>query len=276
MARSTNSHSENLNALAAELIRYHKVWQTDQNRPDPDDPYWDRVNMLINAFESGEIPADCRRLAVVVSQLQQAAERFEQRDDQNNYYPRDEIGFWQAVEQLQKTIAGKPPEQALKPLESIKELVEQKVNHWQIAKIYGLLDDSGEPQPHLVQKEIDNPGSVINKDWIDPRVKELRANEDAADRYATQLQESKGQAAKRTPCPETPAELWQQKVSVEQSAKMLCKTVDEVQELFDGFDAAKPSGDREPAPKVARKTPAPIKPAPKSGTRARAHMQNTR
>ncbi len=279
MARSTNSQSENLNALAAELLHYHKTWQLDDNRPNPDEAYWDRVNMLINGFEAGEIPADCRRLAVTVEKLQQAAERFETRDDENNFYPRDD--FWYAIEELEKTLAGKAPELALKPLEPIKELIDQKVERWQIAKMYGLFDASGEPQPHLVQKEIDNPGSVITKDWIDPRVKELRASQDAADRHAHELQETKTAASKRTPCPETPEELWQQEVPVEQSAKMLCRSEDEVRAMFEQFDA-NAKGDKtldQPAPPAARKgTTGSSRPAPakKSGARARARMQNSR
>lgn len=54
-------------------------------------------------------------------------------------------------------------------LESVHELaVVQKVPHEQVARMWGLVWASGEGKAHLIQQELDNPGSVIAADYIPP------------------------------------------------------------------------------------------------------------
>jgi len=195
--------------------------------------YWDAIEEVFDAFERGDIPADCRALSVAVSNLSEQAEAFHTRDDESNFYPKDK--FWDAVKAVREATAGAVAPRKLIPLEPMTKLREQKVEDWQIAKIYGLVDADGIPQTHLVQKEIDKPGSVIDENWRDPRLKDIEQEQELAEGDDEGL-ERKTEAAKPKQCPESPRQLWEQKVSIQQAAKMLLMTEEEVAELFAQYD----------------------------------------
>ena len=115
----------------------------------------------------------------------------------------------------------------------------------QICEIYGFNDKKGRLMPHLIDKEIKTPGSVLKtpsaidgRDWEDPRITVRRKTKpSAAATIAAKVRERGATTSTEKPCPESPRELWEQRVSVTQSAKMLLKSEDEVKKLFAGFDA---------------------------------------
>lgn len=240
-AASTESNStesrrrDQLYAVVDNLTAVHNEWADDANRPNPDEMYWDAVDAVINAFATGSIPAECRTLCECVSDLARELAIFDERIDFEEGYPHN--GFWesrQRLEDARKLIVAP----IIKPLESMQELHRQGVSNDQIARIYKLFDQHGEPQGWLVQKELDNPGSVLGKDWKDPRLVEAeRAERESIERAQSNLAaKSRAAQANARPCPETPLELWEQSVSVEQAALMLRQPVGAVQEMFDGFD----------------------------------------
>lgn len=219
--------SEQLTKVARNFIETHDQWAEDDNRQNPDDVYWDAVETLVEAFENGDIPADLRMLHDAVARLTKEADVFEATNPAPGAHPQD--SFWDAVVGIRRVLDG-PQRRELKPLESIKELAAMPyMQHAQIARMYGFKDRKGNLLVHLVQRELDAPGSVIStpggmdgRDWVDPRLAELDEGESAADRACQAIEEKSKRAKKDAgPCKETAEELWQQGVSPAQAAKML-------------------------------------------------------
>jgi len=238
--------SEQLRTAAEDFLKVHRAWAGDQRRPSPDETYWDAVEELIEIFNAGDLPDECRRLASAVSSLAEELEVFDDREDEANVYPHAE--FWSAREAIERALRGETPIE-LKPLESIPMLRAQGVSDRQIALMYGFKDESGNLLIGLVQKEIESPGSVLaaadgvaGRKWVDPRLAEVAAAEEAsrtssADVELAKHREAEARAeADAKPCKETPEELWEQKVSIKQAAKMLRKTEPEVAAIFAEFD----------------------------------------
>jgi len=247
--------SAQLKAIVENFNRVHKEWADSENRPNPDETYWDAVDALRDTFSEGEIPPDCRQLTDAVNDFLDEVDVFDQRENPNNYYPHD--AFWrtrQAIEDCLK--AEDVPE--LPPLEPIAELAKlPNITHTQIAKMWGFTDRNGQPMPHLVQRELNHPGSVINtagsidgRDWVDPRIAERNAAKQAAERHLSALERPKDEAP---PCKETPQELWEQNLSPKQAAKMLRTSVEEVQRLWDEFEAARLADEAGETPEPAGK-----------------------
>ncbi len=242
------SRSEQLKAIAKDFCRVHDEWVEDSNKPAPDEGYWGAVDRLIESFGTGEIPAECRRLADAVDRFATEVEKFDGRENPSAVYPGED--FWAARERIAMIIeSGESDAKSvdLKPLESIASLVAKGVNDITIAKIYGFRDRKGNWLTGLVQKEIDQPGSVLKTEgaidgrtWSDPRLPDPSAGNEVAERHATALADKRRKAdAKkaRKPCPESPRDLWQQKVPVAQAASMLVQDEAAVAAMFAGFDA---------------------------------------
>jgi hypothetical protein len=231
--------TEQLRAAVKEFMLVHDTWAADNNRNHPDESYDDALERMATIFEEGEIPGDCRQLAVKVRALLDKWDDFcEERDSGERQYPANE--FWTAREQLLKVFSAPEERPTFKPLESIPLLEKQNVPHRIIAKIYGLFDADGNPEAHLVQRELDKPGSVIGPDWVDPRVLAWEAERAERESHADELvakHHAAAEAAKRPECPESIHDLWEQGVSAKQAARMLGKFANEVQAEFSKFDA---------------------------------------
>lgn len=239
---------EQLKTVAAEFCRIHDEWVEDKNRPAPDEIYWDGVQTLLDSFASGDIPEESRALAEAVEEFRDVVEDYDQREDpQRNLYPPDD--FWKARERVAGCLLQEARQASLPPLETIPSLaVLPGITHLQIAKIYGFKDRHGQYLPHLVQRELDTPGSVLKQpgtvdgqDWQDPRIQTAKGQA-VAERHATAISEKRKRAAKNSqPCKETPRELWeltlgQTPLSIQQAARMLCRSEAEVAQLFAAFD----------------------------------------
>lgn len=112
--------------------------------------------------------------------------------------------------------------------EPIQQLIHQdKVEAWQVAKIYGWLDDRGNPDPRMVQEELDKPGTHYDpKTWKHPAQKLLEA--EVAAKWSTRtpavvpesLEEIEEAAAQSQIAPESLDTLISQKVSIDQICAM--------------------------------------------------------
>lgn len=241
MSASTARENEILQAVDR-FLKEHNEWASSTDRETPDEDYWDAYDEMIRVVDEGDTPRSLRQLVAGVGTLDRERIKFDHsQEDADDQMPHAE--FWAAREDLAhvRTTQARDDIALLKPLETIQELREQKVTDSQIAKIYGLFMANGEPASHLIQREIDKPGSVIDAKWVDPRVREIRAEREAKERESDE-DAREGLSARRRraeqeekPCPETPHELWEQKVSVAQSAKMLKMTETKVAELFKRF-----------------------------------------
>lgn len=226
-----------LRTAVTNFLKTHADWVKDSNRSTPDEIYWDAVDEMLDVFAAGDIPADCRDLADKVERFARECEAFDSRQNVDNLYPDSE--FWAAREAIEAAFKASGKKE-LPPLESMEELRKADVPDWQIAKIYGLVDDSGNPLPHLVEKELKTPGSVIGKGtgWVDPRLRDQKREEAADDAGEDEAMEAKGRRAAKeaAPCPESPLDLWEQGVPVQQAAKMLRRPLAEVVAEFKRFD----------------------------------------
>lgn len=240
-----NRRSEQLRAAVKEFMRVHQEWVDADDRPNPDESYADAIDAMFAVFEAGEIPADCRQLTARVLLLQRLWDAYlDQRESGIRRYPENE--FWEAREALEKALTNVAVRPTFKPLETIQQLREQKVSDRQIASIYGFLGENGEPQPHMVQQEIDNPGTHIGPDWVDPRVRAWEAEQAAINSHADNLvakHQAAARAAQNPQAPESLLDLWEQGVTAKQAAKILDKFVDEVEAEFRKLDEQKLAGE---------------------------------
>ena len=100
---NTSRRSEELTAVAADLIRVHDEWvDKGDNVPSPDASYKDALDALTESFAAGEIPSDCRELAEEVEKLQAEIVHWNKSD---RAYPRDE--FWTRIEALRQLLDGR-------------------------------------------------------------------------------------------------------------------------------------------------------------------------
>lgn len=223
------------------FAKVHADWVADPNRRDPDATFWDGFDELANAFDPNlGVPGECHELASAVKALLVEEDAFSNRENTSTDMPHQ--AFWKAWEAV---AAARKPKTAppRRPMESVKQLNDEKVPHDQIARMYGLFGPNGQPASWLIQKELDEPGSVITPEVL-AKLENQQAETDDADHEQTESEQSQSLERKRRrakddelkPCPETAEELWMQKVSIPQSAKMLIKSEAEVAALFDGFE----------------------------------------
>lgn len=249
MAKQGSYRERQIFAAVDRLTEMHNQWVDDANRPAPDGLYWDVLETTLETIAAGDIPESCRPIEQAAQRMVAAIAVFDDREDQRQQYPHD--GFWearQALEDCRKT--AKP---VYRPkMESIKELAALPgMTHAQIAKMWGFADEQGNPMPWLVQRELDTPGIVIDKakdvigpHWRHPDAEdEGEAVEEPQDDPRSRRLERKRKQAEQDgkPCPETTEQLYEQGVPVEQAAKMLRKSPEDVQKLFDEIEQAKPT-----------------------------------
>jgi hypothetical protein len=266
-----------------QFLYVHECWVAagDDDRPHPDEEYWDGVDALIEAFDVGDIPQSLRDVYQAIEKFREQIDAFGQRADIARTMPNKQ--FWKAREIVEETYFSTiqtETEPVYPPLEPIKQLIDGdqygsgKVNWQQVAKMYRWFDRDGNPDVSKVMKEYQNPGSVIVPgEWVDPRIAEWRAER------LRKKRQSGGAAgipktpkAKRgkdeedsKPCKETPFELWKLPgMPVAQAARMLKMPMDEVQALFDGFQAKKDEEERRRLgtsdESLTTKTPTPMQP----------------
>lgn len=203
-----------LRTAVERLISEHNTWAADTAKPNPTQGFWDALDEVFTRF-SGEIPAECVNLDVAVRKLEMEYLAFINAVVGGQYPQQD---FWRAYESVvvaHRGVEVKP----LTPLPSIPDLVRQGVSGYQICKMYGLMDAQQRPQIELIQKEMDDPGSVIGPDWVDPRLKDgpLLVVTKSADE--TRKAKAAANKAKKHEIPLD--ELFRQGVDYQQAAKML-------------------------------------------------------
>ena len=230
---------------AAELFRLvdafnetHDSWVEDANQEYPTLAYWAAFDRMLEGFENGDLPGNCRDLAVAVYTLAKERATFDLSDDMN---PHD--GFWYARQKLLEAAAKlRNPDEKFH-IEPISELYKQGVSPEQIGRMWGLLKSDGSGDSSKVQQEIARPGSIITENYVHPREKERAKEAEQARRQYHELssQVQKQQAAQAEtvskPCPESSEELFLQKVSLEQASRMLKRDQSELAKEWAGFAA---------------------------------------
>lgn len=237
--------SEQLKAVSEGFLQVHWKWaDPSNNTPCPTETYWDAVDAVVDAFSNDDIPGDCRDLAAAAERLRVERDNFDNRAFPEEMYPED--SFWAAVKDFETALQNMDRKsRPLPPLESIAQLKQlPHITDTQIAKIWGLRDRFGNLSVQMVQRELDHPGSITQtpgamdgQDWVDPRLARKDKGKSTSVRQADL--EEKGRAARKDtkPCPESPKDLWEQKLTASQAAKVLGMDASEVETLFKGFEA---------------------------------------
>lgn len=211
--------------LIEETQRVHNNWREAEDSSDvPPGRLMEKIDEILALHdEAVSIPFLGTALNGAIKRLAVAKVREDERDTP---IPRGD--FWDAVEgvflQRDRLFARMHTPVAV---ESVKQLVEIGATDDQIARTYGLVDEYGYPQVHMIAQEKKNPGSVISADWQHPREIErlqlLEAYELGRKNYVSA--ESSGRTTKeREPCVETWEELAALGVSAKQAAAMKCVT----------------------------------------------------
>lgn len=216
-----SDRSTEIFAAVDQFNRTHDEWANNKNSEYPTLAYWESLAEMVNTIESGDLPANCRRLATAVYELAAEQAKFDMSGQIE--IPQS---FWAARENLANsaTLLRSPDEH--KHLETIVELDRQKVPHEQIGRMWGLVHRDGSGNIGLVQKELAKPGSVITSNYVHPSDVEAKQETDIARAkfllLAQQVpSESMGTVDNDPPCPESSFDLWLQKVPPRQASLML-------------------------------------------------------
>jgi hypothetical protein len=131
-----------------------------------------KVDNMIRAFlnfaadEGREVEPKCFGPVVRIDAFAVHYERFVRDAQVENVHPIGSDEMWVAWDHVRESFRiVKPP----KP-RSIKHLMENEhAPAWQIAKIYGFVDENGDVDIEKVQEEYENPGTHYNPDtWVSP------------------------------------------------------------------------------------------------------------
>lgn len=228
---------------AAELIesvdqftRDHHAWVNDVNREHPDAAYWDALTDMLDVWEAGEIPAECRSLQPHVDELAVQLDIFDAESSTSGSI-QPNADFWEARQQLEQARIRR--DEPKKHRESVSELSRQGVTHEQIASMWGLTFGQ-------VEQEIQRPGSVVGPDYIHPEDRQQRAKTEnlptAGAKTSTPHAGPRRRVASKM-CTESARELWAlgqgagaTPISYDQAADMLGCTIAEVEAQFRLFD----------------------------------------
>jgi len=224
----------------------HRAWADSPGKDPPPAEYWYALDALIETFAGiSEMPNECFPLQRAVNNLSVALAEF---DASGSPTPGD--GFWTAREALEIALRNSNVAATLAPLESIQQLHDEKVHHEQIARMYGFVDRDGKGKAHVVAKELARPGSAVDwSKWVDPRLKDYGGQAPPPGNgeigyVPPVLLGGSVAGAPGVPggspapaCPESSEDLFLQKVSVQQAAKMLGRTAHDVAAEWRGFEA---------------------------------------
>lgn len=166
------------------VIQKAQSWATNDKLPNsvPDDLAAAIENSeLIN--HQGDIPQSCQELIWKLSTLAENQRKYDAGHEdckERNGEPTQR--WWASMREVIKARSGAEGVRHIR-MESVKDLLEQKVSRMQIAgSIYGrrgsgpLMQSNGIPDDFLIDKEAATPGSVLIgwPDWIPPWEQEIQ------------------------------------------------------------------------------------------------------
>ena len=203
--------------LVDQLTTIHRQWVASEHE-DPTPAYWDSVEVLVDTFSNGDIPAECRGVADAVERFTDEYDKYvDQLALGGKSYPHN--SFFSARQQLEQARQAQVAE-AKPPLESIEELIRQGVSNRQIAAMW-------EIQVHEV--EAFRAGRwKPTEGYLPASERERLASISAAEMEAALRLQTKSDGARKNAgggaggdaCPESVEELLRQGVSFKQVAVM--------------------------------------------------------
>lgn len=165
------SHGErhaHLLAIVANAAGAHRVWvETSDSKLIPEDELYQRFQEISDQARVIYAPqaSPLEQLILRFSPHWQAFVSQQQTTSDPTLLPSPDL--WQVWEHLESVFfQSKTPK--LKRVETLQELLDQKVGREQICKILGFVDDTGAVDLQKLHEEIAQPGRHIDKNWVAP------------------------------------------------------------------------------------------------------------
>ena len=187
-ATASSTREDDLVCSILDLIEQKDIQKNNTDERQLHDGFIDAVGRCIDVFEGGDTPRDFQKLLLIVLRMKAAWQDFELHVSPTNWQPAQP--FWTCVTELENELTFAPP--VLDDgweCEPIALLVEQKLTPRQIGTVYswegqGPFIKNGQVVEALVRREMAQPGSVLGKDFVHPRI---QAQKDAAAKYSNRL-----------------------------------------------------------------------------------------
>lgn len=162
--------SDILVASVLNVCKLRDAW-LESGTPRISNDFVEAMDELTGVFDDGDIPAECRVLFNEYPKVREEWRQFGEYASERNPSPRQ--AFFSALATMEQYLIEHDDEWEAPPLESLKDLSEQKVSYRQMCYIYshkgkGPFMRKGVPQPHLVKREMDKPGTVLCGEWLGP------------------------------------------------------------------------------------------------------------
>lgn len=128
------------------------------------------MDEMIAVWDDGDIPGECRPLFEVYPRIKAEWQAFGEYMSEREPSPKQ--SFWNVLAQMESILQASPDDWEAPPLESVRQLVEEKVSYRQICVIYshegeGPFMRRGQPQPHLAAQQY-----KFEMGELDPRTKQ--------------------------------------------------------------------------------------------------------
>lgn len=215
-AQQADQRKEAILRVVDEFIEAYDAWVNDAKTVmiDPDGPLGDRIEIMLTVCGIGAVPEKCLDLVLAVNRLGLEWRRYNEGSFVAGTL-EPQSPFYAAVRAVSEARRGvKLPTARL--VESVRTLREQKVSDIQIAKIYGFRNGDlwtgpffnarGAVMSHLIDKECEQPGSVITADWQHPadaaaaaqRERDMQTRLERVDQRASQSVERRREGTRPT------------------------------------------------------------------------------
>lgn len=238
----------NLFKLVDTFFEVYQEWVEDEDTLRVTELLEVTTDQLVEVFETGDIPAQCRNLARAVEELGRQWLAFKTKAA-NAVTPRDEMpgmAFQKQIRLVMEARQDAKPKQIVMP-EPIETLTKQNVSDRQICLIWEWTEADGAPQLWKLREERAEPGKHT-KDYVPPsqRRRQLQAQRELE--VMQQIHEKTERRLKQRtePAPEPTKELIQQGLSAKQIAKMKLITVAEVLQVADEHGLERPRLEYDP------------------------------
>lgn len=211
------------------LLASHREW-VEQDTPYVTEAFEQSVDDALEVYRDGDVPRDCRGLDSLFNELAERWAKWKAEAAASGDEPAvPDHAFWVKLDQIAKAREIARPK-ARRQLETVADLTAQKVPDRQICKIYGWVDDVGNPDLKTLQEERASPGTHVGPDFVPPherrRQEEESRRQDALDRIRERTERKLRR--RLDPAPEPLAELVEQGLSATQIARMKRCTIEDV------------------------------------------------
>jgi len=238
----TDDRSAYLLDVTDNFLETHRAW-VESDTPYITEDFELRADEVVEVFGQGSVPGTLRKLTeIVTGDFAPGWEEWRERAGRTgdpNQMPKDR--FWKAVEDMATEIRGaKAPPVAT--VESIDDLVAQKVSDRQICVIYGWIDPhTGAPDFAKLREERVQPGRHT-KNWVSPVEKQRQAAEAREKAIADEIAARRSRKIKTAtqPSKESTEELLRQGLSASQISTMRKITVSAVMAEADRLNIPRP------------------------------------